>query len=1845
VLTTKNSGQLVGPVTINDVGSFTIRVQNGSSGTLSNGATLPVNAASLSISNISPTTVLTGQFSLTINGTAFDPATARIVITGPNCPTNTSCVVPNNVLTTKNSGQLVGPVTINDAGSFTIRVQNGSAGTLSNGATLTVNTASTTPTISVTPSSGPQLTTNFITNGSGFSPGGQIRQLLTFPGQSTPQEISQLTANGLGGFSSTYTTKCSDNPGVYTLYMIDVATNSQSNSITQTVTASAGCNAPTLSIAPPSAAQGSSFQITGNNYSQNGQVRRFTVFPNGVTYELPGAVASGSGQIGITVPTNCGTAVGSYTTYMLDVASNKESTRASYQVNAGSSCSSAVSLFVAPASATLGTAFTFTGSGFKPNSTVTLSVTRGDGQPGNGAQYNTDSNGGVSFVVSSLSTDPLGQWTFRVTDTLGNLASTTAQYTALQPAGTDLLHYTASTIDVTIPDLTQFTPGQTKNKIWRIQNSGTNTWNNYRLVYVPGIVNGNTSSNLSSVTMLTINANPGQWIDTPALPITAPNASGIFHSYWQMQNSNGQNFGTRIYVKIRVVPQQSNALGYGTESGRNGSNDSPSGKSGKNADPVDTATGNYNFTATDLRVPGRGLDVELARSYNSQDATPGPLGHGWSHSFNIYLTNITSSSASLHYSDGKVLDYINQAGTTTFTSSYPGYYDSLVRNGDATWTLKKTDQRNYQFDSSGRLTAIQDRNNNQLSLSYSGSNLSQVTDTVGRTFTFGYSGSLLTGITDPGGRNLQFSYDGNSNLISFRDANGNTNTYNYDSGSRLLKIVDGRGNELLTNTYDVNNRVVTQKNGRGNQWTFVYNADGSTSVLDPLNKETRYVQDTNFNLQQTHDRNANTQFASGGVNLAYDENNNRAQVSDANGNYASYVHDQKGNVVSQTDPTLNSRQAVYDSKNNPTQLTDELGKITQITYDSNGNLTTMTNALSNSASTTYNSFGQPISVTDANGHVTTQTYDSQGNLSSVKDALNNTTTYSYDGIGRRTRITDARGKITNYTYDANDNVLTVTDPLNNVTTYTYDANNNRISVRDPRGQTTTYTYDENNSLLKETDAKGNFIQHTYDKLDRRISTRDRRGYVTNFTYDNEGRLLTVVDPLGNTTSYSYDANGNRTKITDAKSQSTTFTYDALNRVIRIQDALGNTIQNEFDAAGRLKKETDPRGNATQFTYDAVGNLTQVNDAAAGTAKYSYDKSRNRITQTDPNNRTSSLAYDKLNRLLATTDPLNQTATNIYDGVGNRTSQTDAKGQTTTYTYDANNRLSIITYSNNSTVQFTRDANGNITRMVDSLGTSNYVYDELNRLTSSIDPFAKTIGYQYDANGNISKLTYPDGKQVTYQYDGNNRMTSLSDWAVKTTSFQYDNTNLLTRVTYPNGIISLMTYDSAGRLIAKSDSGISSYTFTLDKNGNRTNASITQPLSNRPQNTSQSYTYDAANRIQNAGGATFGFDANGNMTSKTEAGVTTNYGYDFENRLVSVNSSVQYFYSGQGVRLQKIESTTTTRYVVDVNNKLSQVLCETNANGAITASYVYALGLAYKVNPDGTHYYYHFDPMGSTVAVTDDAKKIVNSYAYDPFGLVTNSVEGTPNPFQFIGQLGVARDSEDLSFMRARFYLPRFGRFTNKDLADADFRNPQTLNQFPYAANNPISFADPKGLLFEYGGFFYNLTNFVDSRVSQTTIQVLKTVPDFAACAGTGGRITQACYGAGYDDLGIAILKYFSKQSAGLILGPKAKYILEGIDTAQQAGEYLEVAERIFRGELTTSQAIGEVRRALIDLIGTKYGYDAGIMNAFVDNVTQKIVQTLFEVKMNSIRTERVPGNTFQPRGPQPVNPVGKPPKN
>ncbi len=113
-------------------------------------------------------------------------------------------------------------------------------------------------------------------------------------------------------------------------------------------------------------------------------------------------------------------------------------------------------------------------------------------------------------------------------------------------------HYTwdPTTVDVNVPDGTQFTPGQTFVKTWRIKNDGVCTWGaGYKLVFSYGDQMSGIAQPINGV------IGPGQEIEV-SVQFKAPTKAGEYTSAWTMQNAGGVRFfgiGAKpIYVKIVV---------------------------------------------------------------------------------------------------------------------------------------------------------------------------------------------------------------------------------------------------------------------------------------------------------------------------------------------------------------------------------------------------------------------------------------------------------------------------------------------------------------------------------------------------------------------------------------------------------------------------------------------------------------------------------------------------------------------------------------------------------------------------------------------------------------------------------------------------------------------------------------------------------------------------------------------------------------------------------------------------------------------------------------------------------------------------------------------------------------------------------------------------------------------------------------------------------------------------------------------------------------------------------------------------------------------------------------------
>lgn len=190
-------------------------------------------------------------------------------------------------------------------------------------------------------------------------------------------------------------------------------------------------------------------------------------------------------------------------------------------------------------------------------------------------------------------------------------------------------------------------------------------------------------------------------------------------------------------------------------------------------DPVNTATGEYWETASDLAIPGRGPGIDFERSYGASRAgADGPVGYGWTHSYAMSLSIDVDGYATIRQENGSEI-WFAPNGSGGFTAS-PGQFASLAREVDGTHTLVRRQRDRFRFDANGRLIAKQDLNGYATRLAYDGSGrLETITDEAGRTVTLTYDTSdRIDGLEDAAGRRVAYGYDTAGDLVSVVDVRG-----------------------------------------------------------------------------------------------------------------------------------------------------------------------------------------------------------------------------------------------------------------------------------------------------------------------------------------------------------------------------------------------------------------------------------------------------------------------------------------------------------------------------------------------------------------------------------------------------------------------------------------------------------------------------------------------------------------------------------------------------------------------------------------------------------------------------------------------------------------------------------------------------------------------------------------------------------------------------------------------------------------------------------------------------------------------------------------------------------------
>jgi len=101
--------------------------------------------------------------------------------------------------------------------------------------------------------------------------------------------------------------------------------------------------------------------------------------------------------------------------------------------------------------------------------------------------------------------------------------------------------------DLTVPDGTQFLPGQPIGKQWAVRNNGTCDWDaSYRLV----LVSGNAMGARSELGLFPARAGANAVIE---VGMQAPAEPGTYTGRWQARDPDGNLFGDRIFITIEVI--------------------------------------------------------------------------------------------------------------------------------------------------------------------------------------------------------------------------------------------------------------------------------------------------------------------------------------------------------------------------------------------------------------------------------------------------------------------------------------------------------------------------------------------------------------------------------------------------------------------------------------------------------------------------------------------------------------------------------------------------------------------------------------------------------------------------------------------------------------------------------------------------------------------------------------------------------------------------------------------------------------------------------------------------------------------------------------------------------------------------------------------------------------------------------------------------------------------------------------------------------------------------------------------------------------------------------------------
>jgi RHS repeat-associated protein len=744
-----------------------------------------------------------------------------------------------------------------------------------------------------------------------------------------------------------------------------------------------------------------------------------------------------------------------------------------------------------------------------------------------------------------------------------------------------------------------------------------------------------------------------------------------------------------------------------------------------------------------------------------------------------------------------------------------------------------------------------------------------------------------------------------------------------------------------------------------------------------------------------------------------------------------------------------------------------------------------------------------------------------------------------------------------------------TDPNLLATSWTYNDIAQKTLEQRPDGTQTSYgltacashcgssTPLEYYLVTQEQDSTGGhttFRQHYdyYDQLDRVIKDQVQISggqYADTWSiYDSLGRLAQKSSPYmdGATqyfVTYQYDLLNRTSSMSrpiSATNSTLEYTYYAYQgRTGTVQDPKGYITTKQSDVIGELGIVTDPDGvSKTTYAYDPFSHLTQVKDPASNQTNRTYDTLGYLLTgSSDPDRGPWTYQYDSLGELINLRDAKTQapswTQTLTWDVLWRTTQRVETEG-TTVWTWG------------------TVAANHEIGQLKELSGLSDdelYTYDSAGRPAAHSMTWASrtyTVGYNYNTIGKLNQLTYPLAQgqanpfAVLYTYS-NGYLLSLENYTggVVGTTFWQLTSGAPNMDSWGHVIDETLGTTSAVRIQSAFD-GVTSWlnTRTVGSGGSLNNLQnlayqwdLNGNLSQRQdqiQSLTEAFNYDNLNRIQTSTlngtqNLSVAIDNTGNITSRTEGGVTYPYTYDTTHKhaVDTVGSVGTYTYDANGnMATRNGYSLTWASYNLPTNINGSSGVYSTlyygpdrqrkeqvanyvadGQNGTETT--IYVLGLyEYEITPGQTHDKYFIQVPGGTQIIYDiqsvsgtqttyvtadhlgsgnlllnsagtvEIKESYSAYGYRRSANWAGPLSATSSDYTTIASttrrgytdaFHEMLDNVGLIHMNGRVYDPVIGRFMSPDPVVTQVGDSQRGNPYSYVENRPVTMTDPTGL--------------------------------------------------------------------------------------------------------------------------------------------------------------------------------------